>query len=155
MKKSIRITLTFIFLLSVFVIPPLQSARAATEWVVVNTNDSGAGSLRQAIADASNGDTITFAPSLASQKIVLSSPLAIDKDITIDGSLLTSKISISGDNDIPVFFTVSTVTLNGLIITNGNANNMIWYFEHHQQHYHRQHGCRRRWHLQHWTSNDY
>ena len=32
----------------------------ATTIIVINTNDSGPGSLRQAIADAQNGDTIVF-----------------------------------------------------------------------------------------------
>ena len=35
-------------------------AAAANTLTVTNTNDSGAGSLRQAIADAASGDTINF-----------------------------------------------------------------------------------------------
>src|SRR6266576_3398259 len=38
-------------------------ARAATI-TVSNGNDSGSGSLRQAVVDASSGDTINFAPSV-------------------------------------------------------------------------------------------
>src|SRR6185295_16169015 len=34
-------------------------------YAVCNGNDSGSGSLRQAIHDASSGDTITFAPSVS------------------------------------------------------------------------------------------
>ena len=53
---------------------------------VINTNDSGPGSLRQALADASDGDTITFDPSLNWQTIGLTSgELVIDKSITIIG----------------------------------------------------------------------
>jgi len=52
---------------------------------VINTNDSP-GSLRQALADASDGDTITFDPSLNWQTIGLTSgELVIDKSITIIG----------------------------------------------------------------------
>ena len=44
--------------------------------VVQNTNDSGSGSLRQAIASAGNGDTIiTFAPGLSGATIRLASML--------------------------------------------------------------------------------
>src|ERR1051325_11414738 len=38
---------------------------------VTNTNDSGPGSLRQAIADANSGDTIQFDPALIGQTINL------------------------------------------------------------------------------------
>jgi hypothetical protein len=53
---------------------------------VVNTNDSGPGSLRQALADAQDGDTINFDASLKRQTIALTSDeLVIDKSITITG----------------------------------------------------------------------
>ncbi|SRR6266566_7182877 len=53
---------------------------------VINTNDSGPGSLRQALADANDRDIINFDPSLNGQTISLTSDeLAIDKNITISG----------------------------------------------------------------------
>ena len=100
---------------------------------VTNTNDSGAGSLRQAIADACNGGTITFNAGLSGTTIHLASTLIINnKDITIDGSSLTSKITISGDSDndgdgdvriLSVTTSPSpiTVMLNSLIFTKGQA----------------------------------
>ena len=72
---------------------------------VQNTNDSGAGSLRQAIADICSGGTVNFDSSLAGQTIILASPLAIDKNLTVDGSALASKISISGNHNVPVLNT--------------------------------------------------
>ncbi len=42
----------------------VQTVHAATI-TVMNTNDSGAGSLRQALADASDGDTIDFAAAVS------------------------------------------------------------------------------------------
>jgi hypothetical protein len=55
------------------------AAYAATI-TVTNTHDSGAGSLRQALADATDGDTINFDPALNGQTINLTSAeLAIDK----------------------------------------------------------------------------
>jgi len=51
---------------------------------VTNTNDSGAGSLRQAVNCAENGDTITFAPIVVGQTIVLTSgPIRFTKNINI------------------------------------------------------------------------
>ncbi|KAB8146024.1 hypothetical protein F8S13_02800 [Chloroflexia bacterium SDU3-3] len=97
---------------------------------VLNTNDSGVGSLRQAIADAAAGDTIIFDPSLSGATIRLQNltdSLTINKDLTIDGSALAAKITISGDTDnngdgdIRVLVIDSaTVTLKGLAIAKGN-----------------------------------
>jgi hypothetical protein len=70
-----------VLLLSAVVIP----AHVATI-TVTNTNDSGPGSLRQAVADATNGETINFDPSLNGQFIMLTSgEIVIDKTVTITG----------------------------------------------------------------------
>ena len=52
---------------------------------VTNTNDSGAGSLRQALIDAQPDDTITFASGLTGQITLASGQLVIDKSLTITG----------------------------------------------------------------------
>lgn len=75
------------------------SGNAATIQVA-NTDDSGTGSLRQAILSANPGDTITFAPGLDNQLIRLTTGhLTIQVDLTIDASALPNGISISGDAD--------------------------------------------------------
>src|ERR1041384_1801351 len=57
--------------------------KPANTITVTNTNDSGPGSLRQALADVNDGDTINFG---VSGTIALTSgELVIDKDITISG----------------------------------------------------------------------
>jgi hypothetical protein len=50
----------------------VQSARAAII-TVTNVNDSGPGSLRQALAMANDGDTINFDSSLNGETITLTS----------------------------------------------------------------------------------
>src|SRR5436190_16320018 len=58
----------------------------ATIITVTNTNDSGPGSLRQALTDANDGDTIDFDPALNGQTIRLTGlELVIDRNISING----------------------------------------------------------------------
>jgi hypothetical protein len=53
---------------------------------VINTNDSGVGSLRQALADANDADEIEFNLGAGSHTITLSSgQLVISHDLTING----------------------------------------------------------------------
>jgi len=93
---------------------------------VMNINDSGPGSLRQAILDAnSNGDTtntINFAPALDGQTITLTSgELKITKSVNIVGTSNQGE-TISGNNSSRVFeFAHGTSTISDLVITNGNS----------------------------------
>ena len=72
--------------------PQYFRGNAAT-LIVINTNDSGPGSLRDTLAAANDGDMIQFDAALNGQTVTLtSSELVIDKNITISGpgtSLLT------------------------------------------------------------------
>ena len=52
---------------------------------VTNTADSGAGSFRQAIADAQENDTINFAPDVRGTIALMSGELVISKALTIQG----------------------------------------------------------------------
>lgn len=88
------------FLIGIVAQAFLCASGTAATVQVVNTSDSGGGSLRQAILDAGSGDTITFAPALNGALIRLTSgQLSISKDLTIDASALANGISISGDAD--------------------------------------------------------
>jgi hypothetical protein len=62
---------------------PAKANRPANIITVTNTNDSGPGSLRQALADANDGDTINFA--VTGTIGLTSGELVIDKSITITG----------------------------------------------------------------------
>lgn len=101
----------------------VEQVRAATTMVVENVNDSGAGSLRQAIADAAaSGDTITFVPALAGQTIMLGSDLTIDKDLTIDGSGLAANVKLDGSSGLQNLISIQPnhdVTIDSLDFLNG------------------------------------
>ena len=92
-----------------------------TEITVTNLNDSGAGSLRQALADIAIGGTITFDPALAGGTLALTSgPLAPIHSVTIDGSNAPG-ISLDGGGADRVLIVDAglTVTLENLTVTNG------------------------------------
>jgi hypothetical protein len=75
---------------------------------VTNLNDSGAGSLRNAIGSASAGDTIQFDSSLANSTITLTSgQIEIDKDLIIDGSNAAG-LTISGNQASRIFEATKT-----------------------------------------------
>lgn len=96
------------------------SALAAT-FTVTNPNDSGPGSLRDAISAAASGDKINFAPSLNGQTITLTSgELLINKNLTIQGPG-ANQLTVSGNHASRVFHTQTDTTLSGLTIANGSA----------------------------------
>ena len=129
----LHLTLMLALLGGLWAAAPAQNVLAAATWAVTSSADGtanaancpGAGCrLRDAIAAAASGDTITFAAALSGQTITLNSgTLSIDKNLTIDGSSLASSVSISGNNAVRVFHVTSTVsdaTLKALVITNGS-----------------------------------
>jgi len=97
----------------------VQSARAATI-TVTNTNDSGAGSLRQALANANNGDTISFAVTTPATIALTSGALVVNKSITITGPG-ANQLSVNGNAASTVFFIAggTVVTVSNLTVTNG------------------------------------
>ncbi|MEM7147250.1 MAG: right-handed parallel beta-helix repeat-containing protein [Verrucomicrobiota bacterium] len=93
---------------------------------VTNTNDAGAGSLRDCIAITTAGGTVTFDASLAGQTITLGgSQIPIAKSLSIDASTLTEGITIAGNNASRIFNlsggTANTINLTKLTLTNGSA----------------------------------
>src|SRR5215469_7196140 len=88
--RLLRGAFCLLLLLAVCVIPlalaqgiPAKGNRPASTITVTNTNDSGPGSLRQALADANNGDTINFA--VTGTIGLTSGELLVTRSITISG----------------------------------------------------------------------
>lgn len=95
------------------------SAQPAT-LTVTNTNVSGSGSLRQALADANDGDTINFA--VTGTIFVTNGELLVDKSVTISGPSPAS-LAVDGTNATNRVFHIgfgNTVSISGLSIINGN-----------------------------------
>jgi hypothetical protein len=90
---------------------------------VANTSDSGAGSLRQAIADAASGEEIQFG--VTGTITLTGGELTIGKNLTITGPG-SGSLSIDGNNASRVFYINSssvTVNMSGITVTNGNSAN--------------------------------
>lgn len=108
------------------------SAQALT-FTVTNTNDSGTGSLRQAVNDsnaAMGADTIIFDPVLSGSTIILTSgEINVTGFLTISGPIVgdASSITIDGNNNSRLFFldgrnfNLPDLTLNNITLTRGYA----------------------------------
>lgn len=101
--------------------------------IVQNKNDSGLGSLRNALINAVHGDTIRFNPTLISggnDTIILQSEIAFDKSIVFKGLYNTNDtLFISGNDSSRIFnidFTTSIntnkfVIFDSVMLIKGNA----------------------------------
>jgi hypothetical protein len=103
--------------------------QAQTTHTVINTNDSGLGSLRAAADSAVAGDTIRFSPSLiasGSDSIVLTSgEINFDTNRVVIKGLYTTTdtLFISGNNNsrIFLFYNTGEIVLDSLVLVNGNG----------------------------------
>lgn len=101
---------------------------AAATLVVTTSADTNDGvcdtdcSLREAIAAAGSGDTITFADDLSGQTITLDSTLTIAKDLTISGPG-AANLTISGGGSVRIFYQSAGIfTLEGVTLADGSAD---------------------------------
>ena len=93
----------------------------AATLTVTNLNDSGAGSLRQAIPDANPGDMIDFA--VTGTIFLTSGELLVQTGpVTIQGPG-ADQLTIDGNNSSRVFHIAAgtTATITGVTVANGNA----------------------------------
>src|SRR6266550_4087180 len=113
---DVRSAATAVALLFAVAIPAL-----ADIIVVTNTNDTGPGSLRQALADANDGDTITFA--VTGTIGLTSGELLVDKSIIISGPG-ADNLAVNGNAKSRVFEIGSgrSVSISGMTIVNGDAS---------------------------------
>jgi hypothetical protein len=95
----------------------------ATTIIVTNTNDNGPGSLRLALADVNDGDTID-ATGIPGAIILTSGVLLVDRSVTINGAG-ADMLAVDGNGASRVFFITlgETVTISGFTIRNGHAGN--------------------------------
>ena len=67
-------------------------------------------------------DTIEFDQSLEGDTITLSSQITIDKNLTIDGTVIGSQVEISGGNSVRVFEITGNVEVEIIKLTIRNGN---------------------------------
>ncbi|WP_122424310.1 Ig-like domain-containing protein [Pseudomonas viridiflava] len=92
-------------------------------FTVNSASNTGSGTLRDALANAQNGDIVTFSTGMT---VSLQTQLLVNKNITIDGDLNNdgvADVTIDGQNRTSVMRVTSgtTATLDGVIITRGVA----------------------------------
>jgi hypothetical protein len=85
----------------------LGATADATTFTVLNTNDNGAGSLRQAVIDANTSagaDNIVFDSVLKNSTITLTTgQIDISDELTISGNGNADSVTVDGDNQTRVF----------------------------------------------------
>jgi len=114
---------TTTFLKGVVVFCSLAGLHASAQSITVtNTNDSGAGSFRQAVMDSEPGGTIIFNPSTNGTAITLSSAITIDKNLTISGNGIAST-SFDGNETSRIFTIMNAtgVSISDITFTDGYA----------------------------------
>ncbi len=118
--SAMRFALGFVFAIAA------AATLSAADFTVTNTNDAGAGSLRQAITDANGtlgADTILFAIPGAGQKTitVLSLLPQITETVTIDGGNngdATNRVEITGAGAISTGLDLENAAANGSAVRN-------------------------------------
>jgi len=109
-----------ILVTSLALLGPASTNMHAAILPVTNTNDSGSGSLRQALASAADGDTID-ATGAAGAITLITGQLDVSNSVVILGPG-PGGLTVSGNQAFRVFnITGSNVTISGLTIAKGNA----------------------------------
>jgi hypothetical protein len=89
--------------------------------VVSNARDSGPGSLRAAVARATNGDSIVFSNRLDGQTITLHSEIDITTNLNISGPVGDPVVLSGGGTTRVLEIDGATVRLSDLVVTQGSA----------------------------------
>jgi hypothetical protein len=120
-RNSLSRSLVAIVTLLLAAMAGVQIVHAVTI-TVMNTLDSGPGSLRQALAVANDGDTIDFGAAVTGTITLTSQELAVTDSITISGPG-ANILAVDGNHANIVFVIAQgkTVTISGLTISGGEA----------------------------------
>src|SRR2546425_3226055 len=118
MKRLNRYGVCLFVCLAVLAVSPVFAATTT----VTSTNDSGSGSLRDAIAGAAPGDTINFNLTYPA-RITIASTLTIGTNLTISGPG-ASNLAINGNDSVRVFYINAGVTaaISGVTIEHGSGS---------------------------------
>ncbi|MCL2039103.1 MAG: T9SS type A sorting domain-containing protein [Bacteroidetes bacterium] len=106
-KFNLKTTILIAIVFAIFSI----TATAQTTYTVTSSNDNGAGSLRQTVANATNGSIINFSVSVVN---LTGSHININKTLTINGGTV-NKVRINAGSG-RIFNSTSNFTINNLII---------------------------------------
>ena len=130
-KSICRLISVLLVLLFMLAVSPLQAVRADSH-TVTNCTDADAGSLRQAVAAADDGDTVNFNLDCpAAGPLILLSQIAVGTDITISGA--GHVVVISGNNANGLFMiqydtiaTLEYLTLKDAAWSDGSDGGAIY-----------------------------
>ena len=95
---------------------------AANDFLVINTNDSGEGSLRQAVdnANTTSGATITFDPGVTGSIVLTGGQLLLNKSMTLLGPG-ADRLALQGAGSRIFNVNGSPVVIRGFTVTGGNV----------------------------------
>jgi hypothetical protein len=125
---AVRLGLAFILA------PFLASTALAATFTVSDLDDSGPGSLRQAVLDANaspGADDVVFTPGLAGTITLTSGEILIADSLTVHGPG-AGALTVSGNDQSRIFHIESPadppidVTLSGLTLTHGSARDLLF-----------------------------
>jgi hypothetical protein len=116
--KNTRLILLIAVFAAAIASPDLRGATI----IVTEASDSGPGTLRQALADAQDGDTITFDQAIYNTLWVTHGDLVVDKSVAIVG-LGANRLTVDAEHANRIFYISpnKTVSISGLTIANGSA----------------------------------
>ncbi len=124
-----KIHITRILLTATFLAMAITAANAAT-FTVTNTNDSGAGSLRQAVIDANTStaaDTIVFDASFNTARTITLATVITINPTNADATTITGPganlLTISGNNAVGIFLLSvgDSASFSGMTLVAGNV----------------------------------
>src|SRR6266545_470214 len=116
----------FLFTLLCAAVISVSSAYAATI-TVTSTADSGMGSLRQALADANDGDTINFDAAVSGTITLTSGELLVNESVTISGLTITNGSASGGtypnNSGGGIFNDHAALTVNNCALSGNSTSN--------------------------------